>query len=79
VASLDEAVAKVEANGGKIVMPRTTVPEVGYLAYCQDSEGNTLGMMEPMQVPACNTILSRQKSTVSSSKKKIRARKRILS
>lgn len=51
VSSLDEAIAKVEASGGKVVRPRTTVPGVGYLAYCQDSEGNVFGLMEAMQNP----------------------------
>jgi predicted enzyme related to lactoylglutathione lyase len=23
-----------------------TVPHVGYMAYCQDTEGNTFGMMQ---------------------------------
>lgn len=46
VASLDDAIAKVEASGGKVTMPRATVPGVGYMAYCQDTEGNTFGVMQ---------------------------------
>lgn len=46
IPNLDEFVEKVVAHGGKIVAPRTPVPGVGYLAYCQDTEGNTFGMMQ---------------------------------
>lgn len=46
VASIDEAVAKVLANGGTIAMPKMVVPGVGYLAYCNDTEGIMFGMMQ---------------------------------
>jgi predicted enzyme related to lactoylglutathione lyase len=47
VESLDDAVAKAVAAGGTIAMPRMAVPGVGYLAYCQDTEGNMFGLMQP--------------------------------
>ncbi len=43
---LDEAVARVLERGGQIVMPRMAVTGIGYLAYCQDTEGNIFGMMQ---------------------------------
>lgn len=46
VESVDEAVAAVEANGGKVLRPKQVVPGVGWLAYCEDTEGNVFGMME---------------------------------
>ncbi len=46
VASVDEFVAKIEQNGGKVVAPNMAVPGVGYLAYCQDPDGNTFGLMQ---------------------------------
>ncbi|HEU5102611.1 MAG TPA: VOC family protein [Roseiflexaceae bacterium] len=46
VASLDESLAKLTANGGTVVAPKMTIPGVGYMAYCQDTEGNTFGMMQ---------------------------------
>ena len=46
VASIDEYLGKIEAGGGKILRPKSTVPGVGYLAYCQDTEGNTFGLMQ---------------------------------
>jgi predicted enzyme related to lactoylglutathione lyase len=46
VASVDEFIAKIEQSGGKVVVPKTVVPGVGYLAYCQDPDGNTFGLMQ---------------------------------
>jgi hypothetical protein len=46
VESVDAAVANVEKHGGKTVMPKTAIPGVGYMAYCQDPEGNIFGMMQ---------------------------------
>ena len=46
VPSLDAFTRKVTDAGGKVVMPKTTIPGVGYLAYCTDTEGNTFGMMQ---------------------------------
>jgi len=46
VPSLDTFTQRVTAAGGKIVMPKTTIPGVGYLAYCADTEGNVFGMMQ---------------------------------
>lgn len=46
VKSIDESIEKVKASGGDVVMPKTTVPSVGYLAYCKDTEGNVFGMMQ---------------------------------
>jgi uncharacterized protein len=47
VESLDDTVAKVVASGGQIALPRMAIPGIGYLAYCQDTEGNTFGLMQP--------------------------------
>jgi predicted enzyme related to lactoylglutathione lyase len=46
VPSVDEYVARITENGGKVVMPKMPVPTVGWLAYCQDTEGNTFGIMQ---------------------------------
>jgi predicted enzyme related to lactoylglutathione lyase len=46
VTSVDETISKITASGGKVVMPKTAVPGIGYMAYCLDSEGNTFGIME---------------------------------
>ncbi len=36
----------IEAQGGKILLPKQAIPGVGYMAYCQDTEGNVFGIME---------------------------------
>jgi predicted enzyme related to lactoylglutathione lyase len=46
VDSVDEAVAAIEANGGKVLRPKSALPGVGWLAYCVDTEGTTFGLME---------------------------------
>jgi uncharacterized protein len=46
VASVDESAAKVEKLGGKICMPKTAVPEMGYFVICRDPENNTFALWE---------------------------------
>jgi hypothetical protein len=46
VPSLDEVMQAVAAAGGRVLTPRMTVPGVGCMAYCLDSEGNQIGVME---------------------------------
>jgi uncharacterized protein len=46
VSNLDECIMAVTANGGAVVMPKTAIPGVGWLAYCTDTEGNRFGMMQ---------------------------------
>ena len=46
VQNLDEAISAIEANGGRIVMPRSTLPMIGHLAYFEDPETNVLGVMQ---------------------------------
>lgn len=47
VESLDDAIRRVEAAGGKKVHGPNEVPEVGMHAYCSDPEGTLFGLMEP--------------------------------
>ena len=46
VPSVDEYIARIEQAGGKVVAPKMEIPGVGWLAYCQDTEGNVFGIME---------------------------------
>jgi uncharacterized protein len=46
VPSIDDTLKKVEASGGKVVTPRTPIPDMGAFAYFTDSEGNTMGLFE---------------------------------
>jgi predicted enzyme related to lactoylglutathione lyase len=46
VPSVDAFMNKVKENGGKVLTPKMPIPGIGYFAYCQDTEGNTFGIME---------------------------------
>ena len=46
VESVDASVATVTKAGGKLIMPKTPIPGVGYFAYCEDTEGNLFGLMQ---------------------------------
>jgi uncharacterized protein len=47
VASVDKYTTKIQKLGGKICVPRTAVPNMGYFAICQDTENNGFGIWEP--------------------------------
>jgi predicted enzyme related to lactoylglutathione lyase len=44
--SVDASTAKVTAAGGSIVLPKMAIPQVGWLVYCKDTEGNIFGIMQ---------------------------------
>ncbi|RXA20229.1 VOC family protein [Methanosarcina sp. MSH10X1] len=46
VSSVDEYLPKIEKLGGKVLMSKTAVPGMGYLAICLDTENNTFGIWE---------------------------------
>jgi uncharacterized protein len=46
VSSADKFSSMVEEKGGKILMPKTLIPGVGWFVTCQDTEGNTFGIIE---------------------------------
>jgi predicted enzyme related to lactoylglutathione lyase len=48
VKDLDVAIKKIEKAGGKVVDPKREVPQGGWMAYCQDTEGNIFGVMQAM-------------------------------
>ncbi len=45
VTSVDAAIAAIEANGGKIVMPKVAIPGVGRLIFFKDPDGNIASAM----------------------------------
>jgi uncharacterized protein len=49
VSSIDEHAARIEASGGKLVVPKGEVPEMGYYAYFKDTEGNLMGLWEDIR------------------------------
>ncbi|SRR5712692_1348410 len=46
VESVDSYAKKITEAGGKVVAPKISIPSVGYLVYCHDTEGNIFGIME---------------------------------
>jgi predicted enzyme related to lactoylglutathione lyase len=46
VDSVDKFTAKIEKLGGKICLPKTAVPQMGYFAVCEDTEKNGFGLWE---------------------------------
>lgn len=46
VENIDTSMAQVEANGGTIVVPKMAVPNMGYLCYFKDPDGNIHGLFQ---------------------------------
>jgi predicted enzyme related to lactoylglutathione lyase len=46
VSSIDESLEKIEKSGGKVLMPKTPIPGVGYGASFEDTEGNIISLMQ---------------------------------
>lgn len=49
VDSIDAATADIDAAGGHMVGPSGEVPDAGSYAYFEDSEGNVIGLWEPLE------------------------------
>jgi uncharacterized protein len=48
VGNLEPVLANVEKLGGTIMMPGTRIKNVGLVAVIQDTEGNVIGLWEPV-------------------------------
>ena len=46
VDSVEKSIAAVKSAGGKLVMPKTPIPTIGYFAYLEDTEGNLFGVLQ---------------------------------
>lgn len=46
VPDVDDYAAKIERQGGRVVVPKMPIPGVGWLAYAKDTEGNIFGIMQ---------------------------------
>ena len=44
VPDIDAVLARVSANGGKVLAPKTSLGEYGFAGYFEDSEGNRVGL-----------------------------------
>lgn len=52
VQNLEESMKKVEAAGGKIIDKPMEIPTVGMYVSITDSEGNIVGMLQPLPMSA---------------------------
>jgi len=50
VESISDFLEKIEKMGGKVTMPKTEVPEVGWVAAAEDPEGNQFALLQPLRV-----------------------------
>jgi hypothetical protein len=48
VESADEFIGKIKKLGGKIIVPKQEVPQVGWTAVAADPEGNQFAILQPM-------------------------------
>ncbi len=48
VESVDEYSKRIESLGGKIMVPKTEVPGVGWWAFAMDPEGNHFAILQPI-------------------------------
>ncbi len=46
VENIDETIQKVKDNGGQVLMPKTAIPYVGFIAKFLDTEGNLICCMQ---------------------------------
>lgn len=40
----DDEVNRVESNGGKVIFPKTSIGDFGFIAQVMDTEGNRIGI-----------------------------------
>jgi hypothetical protein len=48
VENADEYIEKIKKLGGKIIVPKQEVPQVGWTAVATDPEGNHFAILQPM-------------------------------
>jgi len=45
VSDVDKYIEKITKAGGTVIVPKTTMPGIGYLAFFKDPQGNVFGIM----------------------------------
>lgn len=46
VPDIDEYLKQIQKHGGKVTMEKRSIPGIGWLAYCLDTEKNIFGIMQ---------------------------------
>ncbi len=49
VPSIDDYASKIEEAGGKVIMPKTEIPEMGFSLVFLDTENNMFGLYEALK------------------------------
>lgn len=49
VEDIDAALVQVKASGGKVVMEKAQIADMGLYAYIKDTEGNTVGVWQNLK------------------------------
>ena len=49
VDNIDETLKMIESHGGKIVVPKTELPSVGWRAFFKDPDGNIHGLWQAIK------------------------------
>jgi uncharacterized protein len=49
VPSIDDYASKIEEAGGKVIMPKTEIPEMGFILVFLDTENNMFGLYESLK------------------------------
>jgi predicted enzyme related to lactoylglutathione lyase len=49
VPSVDDYASKIEKAGGKVIMPKTEIPEMGFILVFLDTENNIFGLYEAIK------------------------------
>ncbi len=49
VPSIDEYLRKIESTGGKTVLPKSPILNIGFFALIKDTEGNIIGLWEDVK------------------------------
>lgn len=47
VPDIDEYLKQIQKHGGKVTREKRSIPGIGWLAYCLDTEKNIFGIMQP--------------------------------
>lgn len=46
VPNIDQTISKIEAGGGKVALPKFAMPDMAWIAYYKDTEGNIFGIFQ---------------------------------
>ena len=46
VESIDQYLPRIQEGGGTVLQPKIPIPGVGFVAICQDTEGNPFGLFQ---------------------------------